>query len=87
MINFNQRLKKLEEQVKGKLFDIELEDGSIIRDISTHDIMDVFHEQLEARREDREPEHDLIDRGIFTAKKGQNPGSLIDLLITIKESA
>lgn len=77
-------VNQLKDQVKQEYKTIILGNGKQI-EVTSHDIMEVFHELLQAEREDREPEHELIDKGILQAKQIPENG-LTSMVVALDRS-
>jgi len=81
MMNIESRLNRLEDICLKDYQDI-LVDGYMIQ-IKNSELMELLAEVIAARREERRPEHRLIDKGILHANKGQ--AGILDLILTLNQ--
>ena len=81
MMKIESRLNRLENICLKDYQDI-LVDGYTIQ-VKNSELMELLVEIIQARRQERRPEHRLINKGILSADRGQ--AGLLDLILTLKQ--
>ena len=80
-MNIRNKLNKLED-LCFKDMETIIVDGYTIQ-VKNSELMELLVEIIQARREERRPEHRLIDKGILQAEKRQ--AGILDLILTLKQ--
>ena len=80
-LTIESRLNRLENICLKDYQDI-LVDGYTIQ-VKNSELMELLVEIIQARRQERRPEHRLINKGILQAEKRQS--GLLDLILTLKQ--
>ena len=80
-MNIRNKLNKLED-LCFKDMETIIVDGYTIQ-VKNSELMELLAEVIAARREERRPQHRLIDKGILQAEKRQ--AGILDLILTLKQ--
>ena len=80
-MNIESRINKLENLCLKEHENIIIDGHAIL--VRNGELLGLLSEIIQSSREERQPQHRLIDKGILTADRGQS--GLLDLILTLKQ--
>ena len=81
-MNIESRINKLENLCLKEHENIIIDGHAIL--VKNGELLGVLAEVIQASREERQPKHRLIDKGILTTDRGQS--GLLDLVLMLDKS-
>lgn len=83
-MNKEKRLDNLLKKVKGNYITINVPSGQI--KIKSEELLELLHELLQARRENRKPDHYLFDKNILEGEPADESGRFLYLIKALAKS-